>query len=60
MSRGANPADLVVSREPVGQTGAVVPTIPITITPPPPAPTMAPTIAPTRIEAASPAPAYTP
>jgi len=26
-------ADLVVSREPVGQTGAVVPTIPITITP---------------------------
>jgi len=53
-------ADLVVSREPVGQTGAVVPTIPITITPPPPAPTMAPTIAPTRIEAASPAPAYTP
>jgi hypothetical protein len=49
-------AVLVVSREPVDPTGAVVPTIPVTTTPAPPAPTMAPT----ATEAPSQAPAYTP
>jgi hypothetical protein len=49
-------ADLVVSRQPVGPTGAVVPTIPVTTTPSPQAPTMAPT----TTEATSQGPAIIP
>jgi hypothetical protein len=49
-------ADLVVSRQPVGPTGAVVPSIPVTTTPPPQAPTMAPS----TTEAPSQAPAIIP
>jgi len=53
-------AVLVVSREPVDPTGAVVPTIPITPTPPPMAPTMAPTSAPVPTQAPTRAPAIVP
>ena len=53
-------AVLVVSREPVDPTGAVVPTIPITPTPPPMAPTMAPTSAPVPTQAPTRAPTIVP
>jgi hypothetical protein len=54
-------AVLVVSREQVGPTGAVVPTIPITTTPPPVAPSTTlssptPTQAPSRVPSSTPPP----